>query len=280
MCTEFTTAANWEASLSLSSAPYLQPSIPLRLLGLPKELRFKILEYVVADNVIPALKYSEFCRLFISTSSPKQSHEPKDIRPCTCRTSTDCHSLLHVNRQLRQEYVEVMKREANILVCHCDLFSRVHVLEQSLTSAFITAQISNLKRASISVTQSPKFNNAMFSYGEFTTQSCPYRNNEHGMALTNLGVHLTMFLTINCIDAFANLEHLSFLWEMQTETFLLLDDEDMQTVLEIVLWKTRSRLPKLRAIDVQIKHEGHRKRQAWVKTQTVWKPCKTMSSNC
>lgn len=278
MCTGLTTTKNWGASLSQPSPSYLRPAIPLqlRLLTLPRELRFTILEYVVADNIIPALKYSEFCRSFLPSTPSDRPRETKYVESCTCQTSMDSHSPLHVNRQLRQEYFEVLKQNANIIICHCTLFSRICVLEQSLSS--IKERLPDLKQLSISV-KSPIRSNVFF--GDDMVQTWPYRDYEHKMALTSLGVHLTMFLTINCIESFATLEHLSILWEINKEkTFQALDERDMETALQIVLWKTRGRLTRLRGVDVKIEHGRFWKNQRWARMQGVWKTSETLKSSC
>jgi hypothetical protein len=167
MSNKLDTIIKWEESLSSSYTSYSQRTIPQRLLTLPKNLRIRVLKYVAADYVIPAVAYSEFCRLFLSSTSLHQSHTPKDLSPCTCQRPTETtdeqplsrpnqihrHSLLHVNRQLRQEYISILNREINVLMCHCTLFSKIEVLEQSLTPSFTQEYISKLKRLSISVRQ-------------------------------------------------------------------------------------------------------------------------------
>lgn len=280
MCIELTTATNWETSISDSPPSHLRPAIPfpVRLLTLPTELRLGILGYVAGDNIIPALKYSEFCRLFLSAPSTNQRLDTKGITPCACRISTDSHSLLHVNRQLRQEYIDVLKENANILICHCNLFSRICALEESLS--FSQERISHLRRVSLSVKQSPARSNNVF-LGDDVIQTWPYRNHEHRMALTTLGVHLSMFLTISCIDAFANLEHISIFLEISKDTtFLALDKRDMETLLEIALWKTRGRLTRLQGVHVQVDHGRSWKRQGWARIKGVWQATETLKSSC
>lgn len=278
MCTELTTATNWE-ELTHSTPSHLQPAIPfqVRLLTLPTELRLAILGYVAGDNMIPALKYSEFCRLFLSAPSAIHRPESESISPCTCRTSTDCHSLLHVNRQLRREYIDALKPNANILICHCNLFSKICVLEESLS--FNKERISNLRRLSLSVKQSSARNSNVF-LGDNMIQTWPYRDNEHRMALTSLGVHLAMFLTLSCIDALANLEDMSIFLEISKEkTFLALDVRDMGTLLEIVLWKMRSRLARLQRVNIQVDSGGSWKSQGWARVGVVWKATETLKSS-
>jgi hypothetical protein len=292
MCNKLDTIIKWGGSLPNSYNSYSQRAMPHRLLTLPNDVRLKVLEYVAADYVIPALAYSEFCRLFLSSTSLHQSHTPEDLSPCTCQRPTETigqqplsrpsqilrHSLLHVNRQLRQEYIGILKREINVLICHCTLFSKIEVLERSLTPSFTQEYISKLKQLSISVKQTKNLIN--FFSDCSGAQTWPHWDSEHRIALTSLGVHLTMFLNINGIDAFANLEHLSILWEIHSKkTFLLLDDSDMETALEIIQWKTRSKLARLRTVNLQVEHGSHWKRQKWMKTREGWEFCEKAISD-
>lgn len=216
--------------------------------------------------------------MFLSAPSTTHDHEIKGIGPCTCRTSTDVHSLLHVNRQLRQEYIDVLKHNANILICHCNLFSNICVLEESLS--FSKERISHLTRVSLSVKQSAARGSNCF-LGDDMIQTWPCRDNEHGMVLSSFGVFLTMFLTISCIDAFANLEDISIFLEISKETtFVALDKRDMETILEIALWKLRSRLARLQRLHVQVDHGGSWKRQGWARVEGVWKETEALESSC
>ncbi|TLD39375.1 Succinate dehydrogenase iron-sulfur subunit [Venturia nashicola] len=282
MCTELTTTTNWETSITNSSPSYIpsqsETTLQLRLLTLPTELRLAILGYVIDDNIIPALKYSEFCRLFLSAPSKTQTSEIKGIGPCTCRASTDVHSLLHVNRQLRKEYIDVLKQNANILICHCNLFSKIYVLEESLS--FTKERISHLRRISFSVKQPPARGSNDF-LGDGMIQTWPCRDNEHRRLLSSLGVFLTMFVTINCIDAFANLEEISIFLEISRgTTFEALDKRDMETILEIALWKLRSRLARLQRFHALVNHGTSWKRQSWDRLDGVWTGTGTLKSSC
>lgn len=280
MCTQFTTSTNWETSLPKILPSQLRSAIPLqvRLLTLPVELRLAILGLFAGDNIIPALKYSEFCRLFLSAPSSIHCPELKGIGPCRCRISTDVHSLLHVNRQLRREYIDVLKQNANILICHCNLFSRICVLEESLS--FTRERISHLRRVSLSVNQSPTCGSNVF-LGNDMIQTWPYRDNEHKTVLSSLGVFLSMFLSISCIDAFAKLEDISiFLGISKEPTFLALDERDMETIREIALWKLRSRLARLQRVQIQVDYGASWKRRSWTKTEGVWKDSETLKSDC
>jgi hypothetical protein len=290
MSTGFNTTIKLEPSVFPS---YPERAIPLRLLAFPKELRLNILEYVAADNAMSALDYFEFCRLFLSSSSPKQACGLRDLPACTCQTPIKridkggfvgqnqvlSHPVLRVNRQLRHEYIDILHREANLLICHCTLFSRIGALEQNLTPAFTKEHVSRLKELSISV----KHTNALFniSFGYSGPQTWPSRDDEHRMALTSLGVHLTSFLGINGINPFQNVEQLTIYWVMHTKkTFRSLDDSDMETVLELVLWKTGSRLTKLKDVELQVEHGGLWKRRRWMKTRGVWKHKGTVVRDC
>jgi hypothetical protein len=177
--------------------------------------------------------------------------------------------MLRVNRELREDYISVLRHECNLIICHCTIFKHYEVLANCFTPKFTATHVERLHSLSTVLRHSP----ILFTpfYGYDGPQARPSNSAEHDQALTTLGVHISLLLGINGTNPFKNLEQLTIYWDTHTkETLLALNTADLDDVMDLVDWKTRSRLLKLRVFRLHVEHGDQWKRCEWLKIDAHW----------
>src|ERR1700753_2720638 len=119
-----------EFTLHLFPPSIRGPSATFKLFNLPKEIRLSILEHFCSGVLISVPFYLTLCgqssKVTLLVPPCEYKGNPK-ARPCRLHFTPFSHAMLRVNRELREDYISVLRHECNLIICHCTIFKHYEV---------------------------------------------------------------------------------------------------------------------------------------------------------